>query len=230
MPHLQAEVFWQIPTARTDMMTNAWEMPRGRGGMGTLGIDWAISLTTSPLHYYEVYQHISITATVFFLLLWGPLREVTLVWILKPVISHIEEETIAVAVSTYLCVVCHIFCFPITLFKGYVTWQNFTLTGPVPSAYLLNKNTNRNDKVKYTECFQWDGTGSQSLLLPAPSSSVSCSLPTPYSPRPHLPVPLHYELWGSVKCRLRTDCGLLFLGLENNGTIVVSYSFAWCKQ
>ena len=29
---------------------------------------------------------------------------------------------------------------------------------------------------------------------------------------------------GSVKCRLRTDCGLLFLGLENNGTIVVTYS------
>ena len=34
---------------------------------------------------------------------------------------------------------------------------------------------------------------------------------------------------GSVKCRLRTDCGLLFLGLENNGTIVVTYSFAWWK-
>ena len=151
MPVLQEEVFWKIPTARTDMMTNAWEMPRGRGEMGTLGIDWAISLTTSPLHYYEVYQHISITATVFFLLLWGPLREVTFVWILKPVISHIEEETIAVAVSTYLCVVCHIFSFPITLFKGYVTWQNFTLTGPVLSAYLLYKNTDRNDKVKYTQ-------------------------------------------------------------------------------
>ena len=170
MPHLQAEVFWQIPTARTDMMTNAWEMPRGRGGMGTLGIDWAISLTTSPLHYYEVYEHISITATVFFLLLWGPLREVTLVWILKPVISHIEEETIAVAVSTYLCVVCHIFCCPITLFKGYVTWQNFTLTGPVPSAYLLNKNTNRNDKVKYTQS-AFSGTG--------PEVRAYCFLPLP---------------------------------------------------
>ena len=36
--------------------------------------------------------------------------------------------------------------------------------------------------------------------------------------------------WGSVKCRLSTDWGLLFLGLENNGTIVVKYSFAWCKQ
>ena len=35
--------------------------------------------------------------------------------------------------------------------------------------------------------------------------------------------------WGSVKCRLRTDCELLFLGLENNGTctIVVTFSFAW---
>ena len=32
---------------------------------------------------------------------------------------------------------------------------------------------------------------------------------------------------GSVKCRLRTDYGLLFLGLENNGTIVVTYSFVW---
>ena len=32
---------------------------------------------------------------------------------------------------------------------------------------------------------------------------------------------------GSVKCRLRTDCGLLFLGLENNGTIVVTFLFAW---
>ena len=36
--------------------------------------------------------------------------------------------------------------------------------------------------------------------------------------------------WGSVKCRLSTDWGLLFSGLENNGTIVVKYSFAWCKQ
>ena len=36
--------------------------------------------------------------------------------------------------------------------------------------------------------------------------------------------------WQGKKCRLRTDCGLLFLGLEYNGTIVVSYSFAWWKQ
>ena len=28
---------------------------------------------------------------------------------------------------------------------------------------------------------------------------------------------------GSVTCRLRTDCGLFFLQLENNGTIVVTY-------
>ena len=35
---------------------------------------------------------------------------------------------------------------------------------------------------------------------------------------------------GSVKWRLRTDCRLLFLGLENNGFIVVTYSFAWWKQ
>ena len=28
--------------------------------------------------------------------------------------------------------------------------------------------------------------------------------------------------------RLRTDCELLFLGLENNGNIVVTYSFQIC--
>ena len=32
---------------------------------------------------------------------------------------------------------------------------------------------------------------------------------------------------GSVKCRLWTDGRLLFLGLENNGPLVVTYSFAW---
>ena len=32
--------------------------------------------------------------------------------------------------------------------------------------------------------------------------------------------------WGSLKCGLQTDYGLLFLGLENNGTIV-TFSFAW---
>ena len=32
---------------------------------------------------------------------------------------------------------------------------------------------------------------------------------------------------GGVKYRLRTDCGLLFLGLEYNGTIVVTFSLAW---
>ena len=29
------------------------------------------------------------------------------------------------------------------------------------------------------------------------------------------------------KCRLWTDCGLIFLGLENNGTIVLTYSSVW---
>ena len=38
------------------------------------------------------------------------------------------------------------------------------------------------------------------------------------------------NLRGSVKCRLRTDCRLLFLGLENSGTIVVTCSFARWKQ
>ena len=36
-----------------------------------------------------------------------------------------------------------------------------------------------------------------------------------------------YRKKGSVKCRLQSDCGLLFLGLENSGTIFVTYSFAW---
>ena len=40
---------------------------------------------------------------------------------------------------------------------------------------------------------------------------------------------LDYQTRGSVKCRLWTDCVLLLLGLENNGTIVVSFSFAWWK-
>ena len=29
---------------------------------------------------------------------------------------------------------------------------------------------------------------------------------------------------------MQTDCGLLFLGLENNGTVVVMNSFAWRKR
>ena len=37
-------------------------------------------------------------------------------------------------------------------------------------------------------------------------------------------------LLDSTKCRLHTDCVLLFLGLENNRTIVVTFSFAWWKQ
>ena len=32
---------------------------------------------------------------------------------------------------------------------------------------------------------------------------------------------------GSAKCRLWTDGGLLFSGLDNNEPIVVTYSFAW---
>ena len=32
-------------------------------------------------------------------------------------------------------------------------------------------------------------------------------------------------IWDSVKCRLQTDCRLLFLGLEKNGTIAVMYSW-----
>ena len=32
---------------------------------------------------------------------------------------------------------------------------------------------------------------------------------------------------GGVKYRLQTDCGLFFLGLEYNRTIVVTFSLAW---
>ena len=39
-----------------------------------------------------------------------------------------------------------------------------------------------------------------------------------------------YFLRGSVKLRLHTHCGLLFLGLENSGIIVVRYSLAWLKH
>ena len=43
MPHRQAKVFWQFPSAGTDKMTNAQQMPGG-GEMGKLGIDWAKSV------------------------------------------------------------------------------------------------------------------------------------------------------------------------------------------
>ena len=34
--------------------------------------------------------------------------------------------------------------------------------------------------------------------------------------------------WGSVKCRMQTDIAdYCFLGLENTGTIVLTFSFAW---
>ena len=35
------------------------------------------------------------------------------------------------------------------------------------------------------------------------------------------------KLVDSTKCRLKTDCRPLFSGLEKNGTIVVTLSFAW---
>ena len=42
MPHTRAEVFWQIPHRRDRQDDEkARQMP---GGMGTLGIDWAITL------------------------------------------------------------------------------------------------------------------------------------------------------------------------------------------
>ena len=42
MPHPRAEVFWQIPTAGTDKMTNAQQMPEG---------GWARLELTEPLMF-----------------------------------------------------------------------------------------------------------------------------------------------------------------------------------
>ena len=70
--------------------------------------------------------------------------------ILKSVVLHIEEEAMSllsvilllylgfclsyvVAVSTYLCVVCHHFCCPMSLFQSHVSCRNFALTGPLKS-------------------------------------------------------------------------------------------------
>ena len=39
--------------------------------------------------------------------------------------------SVAVAVSTHLCVVCRHFCCPVSLFQAHVTCRNFTLTWPV---------------------------------------------------------------------------------------------------
>ena len=54
--------------------------------------------------------------------------------------------SIAVAVSTHLCVVCGHFCCPtcMSLFQGHVACQNFTLTGP----HCLHVHFN----VKNTSC------------------------------------------------------------------------------
>ena len=56
-PHPRAEVFWQIPTAWTDKMTNPRPIPGG-GGMGTLG--WLS-------HYYSIFP-----LTLTFTLLASP--------------------------------------------------------------------------------------------------------------------------------------------------------------
>ena len=68
----------------------------------------------------------------------GGLR-LSLVWISKPVIFHIEEEVMLLSVfyyciCTFLC--CYrsfvwcLLCCPISLFQGHVASQNFTLSGP----------------------------------------------------------------------------------------------------
>ena len=63
----------------------------------------------------------------------------SLVWISKPVIFHIEEEVMSLSVfyyciCTFLC--CYrsfvwcLLCCPISLFQGHVASRNFTLSGP----------------------------------------------------------------------------------------------------
>lgn len=44
-----------------------------------------------------------------------------------------EPLSVVVAVSTYLCVVCHHFCCPMSLFQSHVGHRNFALTGPLKS-------------------------------------------------------------------------------------------------
>ena len=50
---------------------------------------------------------------------------------------------VAVAVSTHLCVVCRVFCCPMSLFQGHVACRNFTLRGPFSFLiYLYWKTVN----------------------------------------------------------------------------------------
>ena len=78
----------------------------------------------------------------------------------------------------FVSFVTQFFCCPISLFKGYVTWQNFTPTGPVLSAYLLYKNTDRNDKVKYTQS-AFSGKGPEVRAYCFPPLPPPCLVPFP---------------------------------------------------
>ena len=186
-------------------MTNAWQIPRGRG-MGMLGIDWAISLTTSPYCYCQVYQYIRITATVLFLYCYEALLGRLHMCEFSNLSFHILRRkpcccryfsivfglfSVTVAVSTYLCVVCRHFCCPMLLFQGHVTWWNFTLTGPV--LYLPYKNTDRHDKVKYPQSvYSGRGQGVRAFRFPPFPLLSPVPFPPLILPRFYLPIPLHY--------------------------------------
>lgn len=38
--------------------------------------------------------------------------------------------SVAVAVSAHLCIICHHFCYPMSLFQAHVTCRNLSLTWP----------------------------------------------------------------------------------------------------
>ena len=164
-------------------------------------LDHISLLLLSSVSVYQYYSN-----SIFSLLLWGPLKEVTYVWIFKPVVSHIKEETMLLSlffycIWTFLCRCCSfnlsLCCLSpfllsyVAVSRPYVTWWNFTLTGPV--LYLPYRNTGRHDKVKYPQSVysgREQGVGAFRfppfpLLSPVP-------LPPLILPGFYLPIPLHY--------------------------------------
>ena len=183
-------------------MRNAWQIPRGRG-MSMLGIDWAISLTTSP--YIVTVKCIIISVLqqqyFFFWLLWDPLRDVT-----KPIVSHIEEEIMLLSVFFYCiwafpwrwcsfnlssCCLSPFLLSYVAVSRPGHSWWNFTLTGPV--LYLPYKSTDRHDKVKYPQgVYSGRGTGVRALRFsPFPLPVFYLQIPLHYTSNPSHCSPNH---------------------------------------
>ena len=67
---------------------------------------------------------------------------VQVVWTSKPawwggshvafgiLLLYFDFSSVAVTVSTHLCIICRHFCCPMLLFQGHVSCRNLTLTGP----------------------------------------------------------------------------------------------------